>query len=243
MPLLDVYMFRHLDWSRYSIFTWLKLSKIKCYFLKKIIIFTPPPTSEVHFFTEKNRVLKRNHNVIGRELILSMISVSLTEEVGFSVVNMVRDYKEKIKSAYNFRFDKWTSSLLGNKQIPRTKMCTTQKTCSSHLNINTVVWSSLQISLLVLLEASLLLPVQTVHMMWNIIGLGRYFVLLTWHVFFVWFRSITPHLAWSYPREWKLLQLKHSSVPLMAYLLSQGSQGGSRWWFMWLLQNGRMNRK
>lgn len=35
-----------------------------------------------------------------------MISVSLTEEVGFSVVNMVGDYKEKIKSAYNFRFDK-----------------------------------------------------------------------------------------------------------------------------------------
>lgn len=172
-----------------------------------------------------------------------MISVSLTEEVGFSVVNMVGNYKEKIKSSYNFRFDKWTSSLLGNKQIPRTKMCTTQKTCSSHLNINTVVWSSLQISLLVLLEALLLLPVQTVHMMWNIIGLGRYFMLLTRHVFFVWFRSITPHLAWSYPREWKLLQLKHSSVPLTAYLLSQGSQGGSRWWFMWLLQNGRMNRK
>lgn len=35
-----------------------------------------------------------------------MISVSLTEEVAFAVANMVGDYQEKIKSAYNFRFDK-----------------------------------------------------------------------------------------------------------------------------------------
>lgn len=156
---------------------------------------------------------------------------------------MVWGYNKKTKCAYNFRFDKWISILLGNMQIPRTIMCTTQKTCSSHLNVNTIVWSSLQISLLVFLEGSLLLPVQAVNAMWNIIALGRYLVLLTQHAFCVWFRSIAPHLVWSYPRNRKLVQLQHSSVPLMEYLLSQGSQEGSSWWFLSLLQNGQMTER